>query len=1079
MTGGDAFKNTELANNASVLSEVFASLAESGEHTIKLTLEIHYALDKTAPAQTFTRVPGKDKGDGQPRRRKNAMDDYAKFYVTYSIAGRFEGKTDILSLEGSPWTWSCDVEVNSAFLADILDKSIDICLYEATKLEVPATGQRASVIRKLGGSTMMGSRTRLNSTMDPKARRSSMEALAKRQLFLANKQLPIKERYSVVKKASAGGSPGGLENTVEGTDEEVDDERTQEKIKGRRANSKKGLEAPPVELEDEGVAKGKTPPRPLTGSPKRRSPEHSRLREESVGPQPHHYDKPERHLSARGRSARMRQARGASDIDDFDLRQQPLTSPSDRKRSPERTQSPERNQQPQRDYSPDGKNNPKHSKSRSNSPDKLNEKRNSSPEPPGQPLMQRRGTIHLSDLNLAAAQKNGQIPKLPNKREARSAKTRSEMGKIRKPDDNDKAGIERSLQALGLKNKGMPTTFVEKKKTGDLRHDMRCYLELDAAELFWGETTISSEHSERNVEGLSFCRASIVLSSPLLSKEQEASLNPLRITLLEADGMPDKPISYEDLKRRCLPVTARFRFFNDLHINQAIASTFHSRTINFNTRHLVLTGLLDEDTLRDELLNKKFEVEIHDRDFEQESMNDAKRSSPFGVGSYSLADLALGEKHLELITPILPSRYSEATGRSTVPAGLWLESAATLSIRVEIKAPILANAKAGSLSEGLYGRIVISTSADDDITPEIIHTIMMEQNVAALTIQGDSQMDQWENLKSYEFTDEDRDKIELDVLTGYHFSDVSVRIFLIEGLLGSGVNKLISTLQSHSNSSVKVMFNPDVTFTARIWMNKPYLVNVWLEPSLKTIMGQTSTYLRKNTSLECFECADRLNQMVSLAKPSTVGSFPLANMIDALVSMFGRVVSFEEAAPIAARRIRHALGGAQSVQLANLQHNVQDFITLAPPYRGPTVLRPRSQGVESKNIDFEQWLRYRRNCQPNFITINYKKQAGRQALPRLRDYQDDPVHNYSIQTNSSVAKEMAALRRTMDRDLTRIYSYGGKFLSQYVTVADYDEAVRKNDKLARSRWMTKSGFRVPNLNHIPAVSSSILERRMA
>lgn len=52
----------------------------------------------------------------------------------------------------------------------------------------------------------------------------------------------------------------------------------------------------------------------------------------------------------------------------------------------------------------------------------------------------------------------------------------------------------------------------------------------------------------------------------------------------------------------------------DPHTHQAISSQPHGRRVVFNTRHLVLAGLLDEDRLREELLREKLVFEVRDVD---------------------------------------------------------------------------------------------------------------------------------------------------------------------------------------------------------------------------------------------------------------------------------------------------------------------------------------------------------------------------------------------------------------------------------------------------------------------------------
>jgi hypothetical protein len=67
----------------------------------------------------------------------------------------------------------------------------------------------------------------------------------------------------------------------------------------------------------------------------------------------------------------------------------------------------------------------------------------------------------------------------------------------------------------------------------------------------------------------------------------------------------------------------KFRFFGDPHIHESFSRDKHGPELSFNTKHLVLPGLIDEDKLCENLTRKDFKVEVriiddklqvHDRD---------------------------------------------------------------------------------------------------------------------------------------------------------------------------------------------------------------------------------------------------------------------------------------------------------------------------------------------------------------------------------------------------------------------------------------------------------------------------------
>ncbi|KND01372.1 uncharacterized protein SPPG_09092 [Spizellomyces punctatus DAOM BR117] len=1003
------------------------------EFTCFLTKDAELTCDGSVLQQPplFQRYLAREKENREVKKKKNSMDDY----------------------------------LDSTFLADLYDKPISVSLYEVVKIEEPVAPSRTSVLRR-GGKKAAGSRVRLSAALDADARKSSMEALAKRQLILANAELPIKERYSLIRRASLLGFGAKADMAVEEGDEEdaAQQEEESKKKKSKPEKQKPAREAPkskPKVGSHEDGFELKTlpadtslryalPVRPRTSSPRRRPTnlaeldDNFDLREPA---QPHHYDKPERHLSARSRSARTRRSPESSE-------HQPLNAMEEEpERAPRRMPSLERQARP----------------------------------PPKPTKPSQKSASDISPAKETEVNKEALIaPQEPSRKKPTATEPKPHPRVVSEPPvekpARHKAPAPRASSAHARPPVASKDAPKETKKKNEIRHELRARLELDPTDLFWGDLTVATEVEDK-VEGLEFCRIALALSAPLLSKEQEEGLNPVSITLLEADGMPDKPVSFEELDRTCLPVFTRFKFFSDAHTHQASTTQPHGRRITFNTRHLILAGLLDEDKLRDDLLNKRFVVEIHDRDIRPPgdvmsiaqdvgASNTAQMNlngkHSYGYASFSLADLAMGMKHVELITPILPGRHRPASSTSSIPAGLWLESAATLSIRVELKYPILANTAStgGALSEGLFGRVVIVTSAQDESIAELVHETIVAQNLKALNIQAESEKERRMMLDAYTLSDEDKRNVELDILTGYHIFDSQMRILLVEGLLDGGTAHLFEILPK--SDAYHLWYNPSITFTSRIWLATPGLLYVKLDPSLSEIMRQTSTYLRKRTSSESFECLEILNQILHLdssSTPTPIGHYPSTDLINAVAENFGQVVPFEVAAPKAGRKIRRMMerNGSGGLSLSDVdEHDQASRTSLATFGSGSSVRGMAERGekrVAATNEDFEQWLAFRSLRQPNFLAINVRQFKGVRRPPRERDYQENPVHNYSMQTFSTTAAQLKSLRARMEEDGQTVFSYGGKFLSQLISQVDYDQEIRKEMVESRRKWITKDGFR--------------------
>lgn len=113
----------------------------------------------------------------------------------------------------------------------------------------------------------------------------------------------------------------------------------------------------------------------------------------------------------------------------------------------------------------------------------------------------------------------------------------------------------------------------------------------------------------------------VELDNSLLSKEQAElylnliRLNPLIITIKKAEGMPSKPLNFNDLDQMCNPCSAKFQFFSDPHLYSVITEKKHSSNVEFGSEHLIFLGLLDQKVLVDSIKHEKLLIEIHDRDF--------------------------------------------------------------------------------------------------------------------------------------------------------------------------------------------------------------------------------------------------------------------------------------------------------------------------------------------------------------------------------------------------------------------------------------------------------------------------------
>ncbi|KAJ3188702.1 hypothetical protein HDU85_004416 [Gaertneriomyces sp. JEL0708] len=990
-----------------------AVLPKSGNHTIKLSLQCHYALDQVH--KPLLRQPtGQRDRELVAHKRKPTRDDFGKFYLVYSIAGIYEGKTEVLGWDSSMWNWSQEVFVNPTFLADLYDKPSKLTIYEI----VTTVTDRDLLPQAATANEQAGSRLRLYVPRSIDARKTSMRALAKRHAFVATKQLPLKERYGIAREASrihleqwkeeaeieespAGkGQDQGFDETdvlarqtvkdqEEGRRKVTDDERRVGRTKANKHQGDIHL-APTQRVKKE---------RPLS---------HPGARREA--PHPHHYDHPERHIYGRRSpgerigSASRTNPGGSVAKPDVNLWAAKVVST--RPTFPPRSRSPQ--------HSP-------------------TERKGRAAQGGGLTTETRKKTppANVREPRIATETKTD------SQSRERTTEIRIAKGRAESADP----GPRRTKASV---HKGIAEPASTERKKREIQHVVRSVLDIDPTDLFLGELSTDVRLHDR-VEGIRELKVRLAVDDPLLNPIQEESLNPLCITIIQADGMPDAPVPQEELERLCHPVYTRFTFFSDTHVHQAVAQNARGSKARLNNRHVILTGLMDEDTLRDDLLTKKLFIEAHIRDPDKRSQG----WNMYGQAAFSLTDLAYGACSLEAIAPILPVRPQPGV-KATLPQAFWVESAATLSIQVLSKYPILANTGNDTgLVQGLFGRVLVVAGADDVVIAQLINELVDTYNSSA--IPSDQSRSDAEDFSRAPLTEDQKLDPELDILTGYHIFDTESRIFMIEGLLGGGIAKLLAALADWP-PSCKIHHNHAVSYTARIWTEAAALIHIKLDPPLRELMQRTSTYLRKRTPQECFECLETLIQLAKFQPEhshSSIIRYPNAEMLHVLTSTVGQAVQTEEALPVSGMAAEHKELGSTLSTGSSLT---------------PFVSRSGKR-IQDRNYAFEQWLSFTRNRHPNHLALNVKKYAGSQAQPRQRSHDGTKVYIYSTQRHSSTARQLAQLRKNMTRDPTHVYSYGGRFLCQIIPAVDYDAEVVRERSKNRQGWLTPDGFRVGQIVH--------------
>ncbi|KAJ3054739.1 hypothetical protein HK097_000986, partial [Rhizophlyctis rosea] len=181
-----------------------------GDHSVKLTVEVHYALEKLLNAQGQKDLRGgrlyrdANKDPAAAKKRKNPMDDYR-----------------------NTWAGSHDLEVTMDTIADLYATPVEFSIYELARAEDLDSLRYPSRISGGGGTSsrlgsVLGSTFRLHAPRTLESRRASVVALNKRRFLLENSGMPSRERFAVARRQSSVFASGlGITEDAE----EVEDSR--------------------------------------------------------------------------------------------------------------------------------------------------------------------------------------------------------------------------------------------------------------------------------------------------------------------------------------------------------------------------------------------------------------------------------------------------------------------------------------------------------------------------------------------------------------------------------------------------------------------------------------------------------------------------------------------------------------------------------------------------------------------------------------------------------------------------------------------------------------------------------------
>jgi len=269
---------------------------------------------------------------------------------------------------------------------------------------------------------------------------------------------------------------------------------------------------------------------------------------------------------------------------------------------------------------------------------------------------------------------------------------------------------------------------------------------LDITKLFFDENEVEKilDYSVGEIKQFGF---KLSLSEPLLSTKQRDCLNPIAIEIISAKSMPPKPSSKKINYAMVAPTYCKFTFLDtekEYKCNEKRRQD--NNKVIFNSVHMLLSGHIKDEELINNLLYKKLNIEIHDRDYEvpKEKKYISEKfdyienfrttyipNIIYGVASYSLAPLLTGIKELTLTSPVETNFHIKEKGTNFVGNANYIEYGTSLKIKITVSHPIVKNiiTNLNEVTIFDFSRIIIISDKSENQNISNLIRIINELNI--------------------------------------------------------------------------------------------------------------------------------------------------------------------------------------------------------------------------------------------------------------------------------------------------------------------------------------------------------------
>ncbi|KAL9960808.1 hypothetical protein ACROYT_G034311 [Oculina patagonica] len=611
---------------------------------------------------------------------------------------------------------------------------------------------------------------------------------------------------------------------------------------------------------------------------------------------------------------------------------------------------------------------------------------------------------------------------------------------------------------------------------------------------------------------------SVSLDNELLSEIQKRELNPMVIRVSSASELPNKPLTYMQLKEKCQPVHVSYQFYKQpLHES---TGRDHGSDVYWEDVNVVLLGTLDKGGLAEYLQGPHFQIEVHDRDRkieqkkpkpslfgenpEDEMINNVslvagrrtthnpftsrdKPWDPYGIAKFDLSGLLLGQKYLYLRSPIhccpLPDTHSglqkpdgaivgqpgnvDGPEDKPMPVANYLECGSELKIKVDLAFPLNASeedikaTETTPIDECPFGRVIYVFEYKNAPFLRQLQSEITAVNAEALELDTLPQHVIEAALSTYKLSKDQRKNKKLDIITGFQVLDGQYHVFVLEGLGAKGIKRLWEKLprpQEEDITKFNVLYNSDLRFNERLYASLDVdLCRVRLHEPLEVIVQNPLLYVRDLVPKPCFDALAKLDQMLKVTKLREVTRndlFPSADMVISMSREFGVPLTAED------------FGELESSSGSEKEEAGTGNLLEEPR---PRTTRPWTP-LSLFNSDYVAMLKEREQTliQHDFIKENILRTRTTEPKRRpqtiavdITELHQQTAHNYSIQTLNSTELAKEKLRQVLAKDEDRRFTYCPQYNSATV-LPIHPETVKKQDLMdSKELWRTDKGFIFP------------------